>query len=102
MDKINFTKLNSANVTVENTVNETIVYDIKAKANINNEELTSLDNGVVAKDGVNVATFNMWGNSFNPSFQGVTDATEMCAILMAITSFIADVKEALVNEPINI
>ena len=100
MDKINFTKLNSANVTVENTVNETRVYDIKANANINGQALNSLDNGTVIKDEVVVATFNMWGNSFNPSFQGVTDATEMCAILMAITNFIADVKTEIENKPL--
>ena len=102
MGKINFVKLNSANVTVENTAEETRVYDIKANANINNQELTSLDNGSVMKDGEIIATFTMFGSRFNPSFQGVTEQSAMCEILMAITTFIADIKSELSVKPIAI
>ena len=100
--KVEFTKLNSANVSVDNLVDETRVYDINAKANLNEGNLTSIDSGSVKKDDVQVATFSMWSNSLTPSFTGVTDVMEMCAILTAITTFIADTKAKIENEPINI
>ena len=78
------------------------MYDIKANANLQGDNLSSMDSGVVMKDGVQVATFNMWGDNFNPSFNNVTDVMEMCAILTAITTFIANVKSELNNNPIEI
>lgn len=102
MQKVDFTRLNSANVAVENSVDESRVYDIKCNANINNGALNSIDSGFVLKDDVQVATFSMWSNNLTPSFQNVTDATEMCAILMAITSFIADTKTEIETNPIQV
>ena len=102
MKKIDFTKLNSANVSCDNSVDTERVYDIKANANLQGDNLSSMDSGVVMKDGVQVATFNMWGENFNPSFNNVTDVMEMCAILTAITTFIANVKSELNNNPIEI
>lgn len=102
MSKIDFTKLNSANVSCDNSVDTERVYDIKANANLQGDKLSSMDSGVVTKDDVQVATFSMWGDNFNPSFNGVTDASEMCSILMAITTFIANVKSELNNNPIEI
>lgn len=100
MQKVDFTRLNSANVSVENSVDETRVYDIKCNANINNGVLNSIDSGIVIKDDVQVATFTMWASNLTPSFQNVTDANEMCSILMAITTFIGDVKKEIENNPI--
>lgn len=102
MQKVDFTRLNSANVVVENSVDESRVYDIKCNANINNGALNSIDSGFVVKDDVQVARFSMWSNNLTPSFQNVTDATEMCAILMAITSFIADTKKEIETNPIQV
>lgn len=102
MKKIDFTKLNSANVSVDNLVDEARSYDINARANLNEGNLSSIDSGFVMKDGVQVATFSMWSNSLTPSFQNVTDPMEMCDILMAITTFIADVKNELNSNPIEI
>lgn len=102
MSKIDFIKLNSANVSCDNSVDTERVYDIKANANIQGEGLASMDAGVVKKDDVQVATFHMWGDNFNPSFNNVTDVMEMCAILTAITTFVADVKKELVNNPIQV
>lgn len=102
MKKIDFTKLNSANVSCDNSVDTERVYDIKANANLQGDNLSSMDSGVVMKDGVQVATFNMWGENFNPSFNNVSDVMEMCAILTAITTFIANVKSELTNNPIEI
>lgn len=102
MKKIDFTKLNSANVSVDNLVDEARSYDINARANLNETNLSSIDSGYVMKDGAQVATFSMWSNSLTPSFQNVTDPMEMCNILMAITTFIADVKNELNSNPIEI
>ena len=102
MKKIDFTKLNSANVSCDNSVDTERVYDIKANANLQGDNLSSMDSGVVMKDDVQVATFNMWGENFNPSFNNVSDVMEMCAILTAITTFIANVKSELTNNPIEI
>lgn len=102
MKKVNFTKLNSANIAVNNLADETKVYNINANINLNNDELSSIDSGFVVKDDVQVATFSMWIDSLTPSFQNTNNPEEMCAILMAITSFIADVKAELKNNPITI
>lgn len=102
MQKVDFTRLNSANVAVENSVDESRVYDIKCNANINNGALNSIDSGFVLKDDVQVTTFSMWSNNLTPSFQNITDANEMCAILMAITSFIADTKKEIETNPIQV
>lgn len=102
MQKVDFTRLNSANVSVENSVDSERKYDIKCNANINNGALNSIDSGFVVKDDTQVATFTMWASNLTPSFQNVTDATEMCAILMAITSFIADTKNKIETNPIQL
>lgn len=102
MKKVDFTKLNSANVSVDNLVDTTRNYDISARVNLNENNINSIDSGVVKKDGVQIVTFTMWSNSLTPSFQGITDPVEMCEVLMAITTFIADIKTELENSPINI
>ena len=102
MGKVDFTKLNSANVSVDNSVDTERVYDIKCNANINNGALNSIDSGFVVKDDVQVATFSMWANNLTPSFQNVTDAAEMCAILMAITAFIDATKKEIETNPIQV
>lgn len=102
MSKVDFTRLNSANVAVENSVDSERVYDIKCNVNINNGALSSIDGGFVVKDEAQVATFSMWANNLTPSFQNVTDANEMCAILMAITSFIDATKKEIGTNPIQV
>lgn len=102
MGKVDFTKLNSANISVDNLVDESRVYDIKCNVNLNNGALQSIDGGSVVKDDIQVATFSMWANNLTPSFQNVTDVMEMCAILTAITTFIGDVKNEIENNPIQI
>lgn len=102
MGKVDFTKLNSANVSVDNSVDTERVYDIKCNANLKNNVLNSIDSGNVMKDGIQVATFSMWSNNLTPSFQNIADATEMCNILMAITIFIGDVKNEIETNPIEV
>ena len=100
--KVDFTKLNSANVSADNKVDESRVYDIEARVNIQGQSANSIDSGVVKKGDVEVATFSSWGeSSLSPNFTGV-EATEMCAILMAINEFIADVKTKVSETTIEI
>lgn len=102
MKKVDFTKLNSANVSVDNLVDESRVYDINARVNLNEGNLQSVDGGVVIKGGVQVASFSMWSDNLNQSFQGINDPMEMCNILIAITTFIGDTKTEIKTNPIEV
>lgn len=100
--KVDFTKLNSANVTADNSVDEARKYDITARVNINENKVNSVDSGRVVKEGVEVASFSKWGeNQLNVNFNGV-DVMEMCSILTEVNSFYNNVVEKVENEPINI
>ena len=100
MQKVKFKALNSANLTVDNSVDENKVYEISARANLNENKLVSVDSGLVMKEGNQVATFTMHSNTLTPSFQNVTDPAEMCNALMTITAFIASVKTEIETNPI--
>lgn len=100
MKRVEFKELNSANITVDNSVDESKVYEISAKVNLNKNNITTIDSGLVMKEGNQVATFTMYSNSLTPSFQNVTDPAEMCEILMAISSFIGEVKKEVETNPI--
>jgi hypothetical protein len=100
--KVDFTKLNSANVTADNSVDEAKKYDITARVNISENKVNSVDSGRVVKEGVEVASFSKWGeNQLNVNFNGV-DVMEMCSILTEVNSFYNNVVEKVENEPINI
>ena len=101
MSKVDFTRLNSANVSVENSVDESRVYDIKCNANINNGALNSIDSGFVLKDDVQVATFSMYGGNVNTTYNNITKE-EKCAVIYAVDDFIADVKEEIETNPIQV
>lgn len=100
--KVDFTKLNSANVTADNSVDEAKKYDITARVNINENKVNSVDSGRVVKEGVEVASFSKWGEKqLNINFN-VEDVMEMCSILTEVNSFYNNVVEKVENEPINI
>ena len=100
--KVDFTKLNSANVTADNSVDEAKKYDITARVNISENKVNSVNSGRVVKEGVEVASFSKWGeNQLNVNFNGV-DVMEMCSILTEVNSFYNNVVEKVENEPINI
>lgn len=94
-------ELNSANVRYNNANDEKRVYDIESNVNIQRQNVNGFESGVIKKDNIQVATFSMWGENLNPSFQGLS-ATEMCAVLMAINDFIESVKANVAAYPINI
>lgn len=93
--------LNSANVRYNNANDETKVYDISANVSIQNGTAISFDGGVVKKDDVQLASFNMWGDTLNPSFQGL-EISESCNVLTIIGEFIESVKAHVSTNSINI
>lgn len=100
--KVDFTRLNSANVSANNSVDESKVYDITANVNVNENKVSNIDNGRVSKNGVEVASFSKWGeNNSNKSFYGVSDE-EQCVILNEINAFCRNVNEKIEAEPITI
>lgn len=101
MAEIDFTKLNSANVSAQN-VDAEKVYDINANVNIGGSNVTSIDGGSVKKDDVQVATFSRWGeNSLNINFMNV-DAMTMCSIITEVNAFIEGVETKVQTETIEI
>lgn len=99
MSKVKFTAVNSANVSVNNSVDTEKIYAISANVNIiNSDKLSNVDNGLVKKDNKTVCTFNKFGeSSLNTSFQGVTDVMEMCNILQELSAFLGEVETAVEN-----
>ena len=93
--------LNSANVRYNNANDEKRVYDIEANVNIQGQNVYGFESGFIKKEDVQIATFSMWGETFNPSFQGL-EPNEMCSVLMAINDFIASVKQNVETSPIQI
>ena len=103
MSKIDFTKLNSANVSADNSVDTSKVYDITADVNISGDKVNSIDSGVVKNaESKQVATFSKWGeNSLNINFTDV-DAMEMCNIINAVNDFNNNVADKVATESIQI
>lgn len=103
MEKVKSVKLNSANVKYDNSVDTERVYEIEANANLNGNKVGSMDGGVVRLNGVQKASFNMYGNHLqNINYNNVEDVKDKCAILMAIDAFIGDVEAAVEVSPLNI
>ena len=62
-----------------------------------------MDGGVVRLDGVQKASFNMYGNhQQNVNFMGIEDVSDKCNILRAIDAFISEVEAAVKVSPLNI
>lgn len=99
MSKIKFTAVNSANVSVSNSVDTDKVYDITANVTImNRKKLSNVDNGLVKKDDKIVCSFTRYGeSSLNTSFQGSSDVMEMCNILQALSAFLGEVETSVEN-----
>lgn len=102
-EKVNAVKMNSANVKYDNSVDTERVYDIEANANLNGNKVVSMDGGVVRLEGVQKASFNMYGNhQQNVNFMGIEDVSDKCNILMAIDAFIGNVESAVEVSPLNV
>ena len=99
MSKIKFTAVNSANVSVSNSVDTDKVYDITANVTImNGKRLSNVDNGLVKKDEKTVCSFTKYSeSSLNTSFQNITDVMDMCDILQSLSAFLGEVETAVEN-----
>lgn len=103
MSKVNAVRLNSANVKYDNSVDAERVYNIEANVNLSNGNVVSFDGGIVVKDGVEKASFSVYGNhQMNYNIRGVEDVEEQCAIIMAIHAFVGDVESEVEVNPLNL
>lgn len=102
MEKVKFTKVNNANLSVTNEADSERKYDIKAEVNVNGTTVESVNGGDVKKSGVTVADFTQWGDSLSPTFRGVANVAEMCEALTAISEFVADVKAAVAKAKVTV
>ena len=93
MKKIDFTKLNSANVSCDNSVDTERVYDIKANVNLQGGNVGSVDSGRVYENDVEVATFHHWNDNNQQVIWMNTPSEKKCEVQAAIDAFVAAVKE---------
>lgn len=92
-EKITYKELRNATVHVDNSADAAKVYDIAADVQIQGQNtVESIQSGAVTKDGMQVATFNCWGDVQNLSinFQGAESA-DQCSIIEAVSAFMQDV-----------
>ena len=102
-EKVAYEKLVRATVRVNNSVDESKVYDIEADAEINNGIVGSINSGKVKKDGSQVATFNSYGNENLSINHNVGEKQEQCEITAAVNTFIADAKaKVAASDPISL
>lgn len=100
--KVTSTKLNSANVQYDNSVDTERTYNIKGDANIDNMTVTSINNGHVELDNTQVAVFSWYGqNHLNITYMGVDSSTQ-CSINTVVNEFISNVLNEIIVNPINI
>lgn len=102
MEKIVFEALNSAQVKVNNSVDAEKVYDITANVDIAGTQVRNISAGEVKLNNEAVATFSSWGeNNLSLNYANI-DASQYCSIVEAICTFIAQVKEKVSTQIINI
>lgn len=102
-EKVNAVKLNSANVKYDNSVDTERVYNIEVNVNLNENEVVSMDGGVVRLEGVQKASFSLYGNhQVHYNLMGVEDIDVQCNIIKAIHSFVNEVESAVEVSPLNV
>lgn len=99
--KVEFVKLNSANVTADNKSDVTRKYDIICNVNIYEANVTNVEAGRVVKDDVEVASFSKYqGGRLNINFN-VEDIEEQYAILAVVNdmynSIVAKANEEIIK-----
>ena len=102
MSKVNFIKVNTANVTANNSYDESKKYEISCYVNINGTKVQSIDRGQVVKEETEIATFSKWNEQqLNVNFN-TSDVTEMCSIITEVNAFYSSLVDAVAGEPIKI
>lgn len=100
--KVGFAALNSANVRLDNSQDDTRKYDVAANASISGTEITSMDSGsVTAKDGMQVASFSSNGMpAYNINIMGTVTDENRGDVLAAINDFLIGAKAYVKTNPI--
>ena len=102
-EKVAYEKVVRATIRVNNSVDESKVYDIEADAEINNGIVGNINSGTVKKDGSQVATFNSYGNENLSINHNVGEKQEQCEITAAVNTFITDTKaKVAASDPISL
>lgn len=94
-NKVTYKELRNAVVHVDNSVDTSKTYDISADVRLQGQNMVeAFENGIVQKDGMQIANFNCWGDSNNIgiNYQGV-DSDNQCAVLQSVNSFMDNVKK---------
>ena len=100
--KVTLEKVNSAIIKVNNSKDESKVYDMSANLSVNGANVTSVNDGVVMKGEERKANFYRYSEE-NLNIQFLTaDVMEMCAIINAVNGFIGDCVAAVANNEFNI
>jgi len=93
MGKINFGTLNSANIAVDNSADESRVYEIRGNVNYQSGTMASIDSGRVFNQGTEVATFNHWSDNNQQVNWRNCPIDEKDEVQSAIDAFVASVME---------
>lgn len=95
-------KVNSSNERYDNKSDESRVFDIEANVVIEDGVAIGIENGLIEKDGEEVAKFSSRGsNRISISYKGV-DVNERNRINEAVDLFIVDVKNAVLTDKTNV
>lgn len=103
MTKVKFTAVQSATVRMDNSSDESKVFDIEAKVNIGADgSVVSVDNGIVKKDSVNVGGFSSYSpTNMSMNYNGVEES-EQVTILTSVNEFVATVREYFTEHQVTI
>lgn len=102
MNKVFLEQINSANIRVNNSVDVEKAYEISANIAVVGDVVNNVSDGIVKQGDVVKANFQRWSSeNLNIQFQ-TSDVMEMCSLINAINSFIADCEKAVENNEFNI
>lgn len=102
MGKINFGTLNSANIAVDNSSDESRVYNIKGNMVYQYGVVASVENGIVKKGDDELASFYDWGANNQQVTWRNCPIEEKDDVQSAIDAFVASVKEEAVGNSVTL
>lgn len=103
-EKVAYASLVNAVVRMDNSVDAERVYEITSAVNIDDDtRVSSFNNGIVKKDGQQVATFNAHGETNLSINFSINESVEQCEITKGINAFMQDAKSKVsISQPLNI
>ncbi len=97
--KVGYEALNNANVRISNANDAGRQYDISANFTVQGGEVTNVDSGSVTKDGVQKASFSVYGG-YNSNVNFYAGIDEQCDILSGINAFVEEAKALVAQSPV--